>query len=53
MSVEAMEKTLGKVADVLQSCGNFYTHDWCNDHCPLWNECDKIISSQNISKVVK
>lgn len=53
MSLEAMEKTLGKVCDILRTCGNFFESDWCNDNCRMWNECYKIEAVENIGKVVR
>lgn len=49
--VEKTEKTLGKVADVVSRCPNFFDWDWCQANCPLYQLCDNVSAVQNASKL--
>jgi len=45
------ERTIGRVADVIMRCPNFFDWDWCQDNCPMYVLCDDISSVQDISKL--
>lgn len=49
--VEKTEKTLGKVADVISRCPNFFDWDWCQGNCPLYQLCDNVSTVQDPSKL--
>ncbi len=49
--VEKTEKTLGKVADVISRCPNFFDWDWCQVNCPLYQLCDNVSTVQDASKL--
>lgn len=49
--VEKTEKTLGKVAEVISRCPNFFDWDWCQANCPLYQLCDNVSAVQNASKL--
>jgi hypothetical protein len=49
--VEKTEKTLGKVADVISRCPNFFDWDWCQVNCPLYQLCDNVSAVQDASKL--
>lgn len=51
--VGGTEKTLGKVADVIMRCPNFFEWDWCQDNCPMYLLCDDIAATQDVSKLSK
>lgn len=45
------EKTLGKVADLIMRCPNFFDWDYCQEHCPMYLFCDNIASVHDVSKL--
>jgi hypothetical protein len=49
--IENTEKTLGRVAEVIMRCPNFFDWDWCQDNCPMYLLCDDIASVQDISRL--
>jgi len=44
-------KTIGKVAEVILRCPNFFNWDWCQDNCPMYTLCDEISIVQDVSKL--
>lgn len=49
---EKTEKTLGKVAEIISKCPNFFNWDFCQDNCPsLYQLCDSISAIQDPSKL--
>lgn len=48
-----MNKTIGKVRDLLKKCSNFFDWDFCNTNCPMYDECDKIEVVQDAERVRK
>ncbi len=52
-SVGGTEKTLGRVADVIIRCPNFFDWDWCQENCPMYLLCDGIAATQDVSKLSK
>jgi len=49
---EKTEKTLGKVAEIISNCPNFFNWDFCQDNCPsLYQLCDSISAIQDPSKL--
>jgi hypothetical protein len=49
--IEKTEKTLGKVAEVISRCPNFFDWDWCQVNCPLYQLCDNVSTVQDTSKL--
>lgn len=52
-SVGDTEKTLGRVADVIIRCPNFFDWDWCQENCPMYLLCDGVATTQDVSKLSK
>ncbi len=52
-SVGGTEKTLGRVADVIIRCPNFFDWDWCQENCPMYLLCDGVAATQDVSKLSK
>lgn len=50
--IEKTEKTLGKVADVVSRCPNFFDWDTCQMNCPLYHLCDKVSTVQDTSRLM-
>ena len=49
---EKTEKTIGKVAEIISNCPNFFNWDFCQDNCPsLYQLCDSISAIQDPSKL--
>ena len=49
---EKTEKTIGKVAEIISECPNFFNWDFCQDNCPsLYQLCDSISAIQDPSKL--
>ena len=48
---EKTEKTLGKVAEVIRKCPNFFNWDLCQVNCPLYHLCDSVSAVQDPSKL--
>lgn len=49
--IEETEKTLGKVADVVSRCPNFFDWDTCQIYCPLYHLCDNVSTVQDASRL--
>lgn len=49
--IEKTEKTLGKVADVVSRCPNFFDWDMCQINCPLYHLCDNVSTVQDASRL--
>ena len=47
------ERTLGKVAEVIMRCPNFFDWDLCQDNCPMYQFCEGIASVQDVSKLLQ
>lgn len=45
------EKTLGRVADVIMRCPNFFNWDFCHENCPMYVMCDDVATVQDSSKL--
>jgi hypothetical protein len=45
------EKTIGRVADVIVKCPNFFEWDFCHENCPMYMLCDEIAGVQDTSKL--
>ena len=44
-------KTLAKVAEIVKLCPHFGDWDWCNENCLLYDFCDRIYESMDLSKI--
>lgn len=49
--IEKTEKTLGKVADVVSRCPNFFDWDVCQINCPLYHLCDNVSAVHDASRL--
>lgn len=49
--IEKTEKTLGKVAEVVRRCPNFFDWDLCQINCPLYHLCDNVSTVQDASRL--
>jgi len=45
------EKTIGKVAEIVMKCPNFFDWDLCQESCPLYRFCDQIAAVHDVSKL--
>jgi len=50
--IEMTEKTLGKVADVVSRCPNFFDWDMCQINCQLYRMCDNVSTVQDASRLM-
>ena len=50
--IEKTEKTLGKVADVVSRCPNFFDWDMCQINCQLYHMCDNVSTVQDASRLM-
>ncbi len=45
------ERTIGRVADVIVKCPNFFEWEFCHENCPMYMLCDEISGVQVTSKL--
>lgn len=50
-SIGGSERTIGRVADVIVKCPNFFEWEFCHENCPMYTLCDEISGVQDTSKL--
>jgi hypothetical protein len=49
--VGGSERTIGRVADVIVKCHNFFEWEFCHESCPMYVLCDEVSGVQDTSKL--
>ena len=50
-AIGGSERTIGRVADIIVKCPNFFEWDFCHQNCPMYMLCDEISGVQDTSKL--
>ena len=50
-AVGGPERTIGRVADIIVKCPNFFEWEFCHQNCPMYVLCDEISGVQDTSRL--